>query len=125
MAEETTSGTASSGTAGDQASSGAAEQPTSGAAAGGVTPDSGTPVTGDGAESGAVPISAELPKEEETKPLPKPLKKVSGQSVIDPVNRIEGHLRIDMEVVDGVVKDAFHAAANLDTDVAAAFGWGD
>lgn len=32
---------------------------------------------------------------------------VSGQSVIDPVNRIEGHLRIDMEVEDGVVVDAW------------------
>ena len=32
---------------------------------------------------------------------------ISGQSIIDPVNRIEGHLRIDMEVVDGVVADAW------------------
>ena len=32
---------------------------------------------------------------------------VSGQSIIDPVNRIEGHLRIDMEVENGVVKDAW------------------
>lgn len=32
---------------------------------------------------------------------------VSGQSIIDPVNRIEGHLRIDMEVKNGVVSDAW------------------
>lgn len=36
--------------------------------------------------------------------------KVNGQSIIDPVNRIEGHLRIDMEVVDGVVADAWVTA---------------
>jgi len=44
----------------------------------------------------ATPISAELPT-----------KTVSGQSIIDPVCRIEGHLRIDMEVKDGVVVDAW------------------
>ncbi|MDR3136674.1 MAG: nickel-dependent hydrogenase large subunit [Coriobacteriales bacterium] len=32
---------------------------------------------------------------------------ISGQSVIDPVNRIEGHLRIDMQVENGVVADAW------------------
>jgi hydrogenase large subunit len=31
----------------------------------------------------------------------------TGSSVIDPVNRIEGHLRIDMEVTDGFVTDAW------------------
>jgi len=51
-----------------------------------------------------VPISAELEEEEAT---PGPTRIVSGQSVIDPVCRIEGHLRIDMEVVDGVVADAW------------------
>ena len=38
-----------------------------------------------------------------TVPLPTP----TGNSVIDPVNRIEGHLRIDMEVVNGKVEDAW------------------
>ena len=28
------------------------------------------------------------------------------KSIIDPVDRIEGHLRIEMEVTDGVVSDA-------------------
>jgi hydrogenase large subunit len=42
---------------------------------------------------GIIPISAELPKGD----------KPSGPSIIDPVNRIEGHLRIDMEVEDGFV----------------------
>ena len=32
------------------------------------------------------------------------------QSTIDPVTRIEGHLRIDMEVEDGQVKDAWVSA---------------
>lgn len=40
----------------------------------------------------AVPISAPL---------------VNGNSIIDPVNRIEGHLRIDMEVKNGVVDDVW------------------
>ena len=31
----------------------------------------------------------------------------SGASIIDPVNRIEGHLRIDMEVKDGYVEDVW------------------
>jgi hydrogenase large subunit len=44
-------------------------------------------------ETEAVPISAETP----SRALP------SGASIIDPVNRIEGHLRIDMEVEDGFV----------------------
>ena len=38
------------------------------------------------------------------------LKKVSGASIIDPVNRIEGHLRIDMEVENNVVTDAWITA---------------
>ena len=29
------------------------------------------------------------------------------KSIIDPVDRIEGHLRIEMEVTDGVVSDAW------------------
>lgn len=33
--------------------------------------------------------------------------KPNGQSIIDPVNRIEGHLRIDMEVKDGIVDDVW------------------
>ncbi|MCL2757293.1 MAG: nickel-dependent hydrogenase large subunit [Coriobacteriia bacterium] len=36
-------------------------------------------------------------------PVPTP----TGKSVIDPVNRIEGHLRIDMEVVNGKVDDVW------------------
>ena len=31
----------------------------------------------------------------------------SGASIIDPVNRIEGHLRIDMQVENGIVSDAW------------------
>ncbi|MDR1088686.1 MAG: nickel-dependent hydrogenase large subunit [Coriobacteriales bacterium] len=49
----------------------------------------------------AVPISADISA---TGPS---TKTISGQSIIDPVNRIEGHLRIDMEVVNGVVADAW------------------
>ena len=60
-------------------------------------------VTGGDVEP-VVPISAELEEEEvETGPT----RIVSGQAVIDPVSRIEGHLRIDMEVKDGVVVDAW------------------
>lgn len=33
--------------------------------------------------------------------------KVNGKSIIDPIDRIEGHLRIEMEVENGVVKDAW------------------
>ena len=29
------------------------------------------------------------------------------RSVIDPITRIEGHLRVEMEVTDGVVSDAW------------------
>ena len=35
------------------------------------------------------------------------VRKPNGASIIDPVNRIEGHLRIDMEVRDGIVADAW------------------
>jgi hydrogenase large subunit len=38
-----------------------------------------------------------------TTKLPTP----SGESIIDPVNRIEGHLKIDMEVVNGKVENAW------------------
>ena len=34
------------------------------------------------------------------------------RSVIDPVTRIEGHLRVEMEVENGVVSDAASAAWN-------------
>ena len=51
-----------------------------------------------------VPISEEI---EDDLITPGPTRTVSGQSVIDPVSRIEGHLRIDMEVKDGVVVDAW------------------
>ena len=33
------------------------------------------------------------------------------RSVIDPVTRIEGHLRVEMEVENGVVSDAWFPAA--------------
>ena len=56
--------------------------------------------TDDAATQTAVPISADVSTTAHTTT-------VSGQSVIDPVNRIEGHLRIDMEVKDGVVSDAW------------------
>lgn len=93
----------------DETTSGADETQSGSAAANNVQPDSGEVVTGEGATSGAKPIDAELDdatvgdEEEETKPTVK----VSGNSIIDPVNRIEGHLRIDMEVKDGVVADAW------------------
>jgi len=47
--------------------------------------------------------------DEETSETAVPIstKIVNGQSVIDPVSRIEGHLRIDMEVKDSVVVDAW------------------
>ncbi|MDR3052892.1 MAG: nickel-dependent hydrogenase large subunit [Coriobacteriales bacterium] len=48
--------------------------------------------------SAVVPISA---------PAPIGFAQVSGQSIIDPVNRIEGHLRIDMEVENNVVTGAW------------------
>ncbi|MDR2672944.1 MAG: nickel-dependent hydrogenase large subunit [Coriobacteriales bacterium] len=48
--------------------------------------------------TGVEPIAAKLPRTGST---------ISGQSVIDPVNRIEGHLRIDMQVENGVVADAW------------------
>ncbi|MDR0458977.1 MAG: nickel-dependent hydrogenase large subunit [Coriobacteriales bacterium] len=44
----------------------------------------------------AVPISAGAPG-----------RKPTGPSIIDPVNRIEGHLRIDMQVKDGFVEDVW------------------
>ncbi|MCL2882954.1 MAG: nickel-dependent hydrogenase large subunit [Coriobacteriia bacterium] len=47
-----------------------------------------------------MPISATVPSGN----------KPSGSSIIDPVNRIEGHLRIDMEVQDGFVTDAWASA---------------
>lgn len=56
-------------------------------------PETSAPVISD-----IVPINADLTT------------RVSGQSIIDPVSRIEGHLRIDMEVVDGVVADAWVSA---------------
>ncbi|MDR2036077.1 MAG: nickel-dependent hydrogenase large subunit, partial [Coriobacteriales bacterium] len=58
------------------------------------------PETGATEETGAETTGASLPG------VPT-AKTVSGQSIIDPVSRIEGHLRIDMEVVDGVVADAW------------------
>jgi hydrogenase large subunit len=47
------------------------------------------------APSLAVPISSSIGR------------RPSGASIIDPVNRIEGHLRIDMEVKDGYVEDVW------------------
>ena len=61
--------------------------------AAGVAPVEGAPV-GDGPQQ-AVPIAGETPS--------KPGRKPSGASIIDPVNRIEGHLRIDMVVENGFV----------------------
>jgi len=63
-----------------------------------VTPDGegAIPVGDPNAPSLAVPISAGIGG-----------RKPSGTSIIDPVNRIEGHLRIDMEVKDGFVEDVW------------------
>ena len=67
----------------------------------GTTENDVNPATADTAES-IVAISAEID------PVATgPVITVSGQSIIDPVNRIEGHLRIDMEVKNGVVADAW------------------
>ena len=32
------------------------------------------------------------------------------RSIIDPITRIEGHLRVEMEVDNGVVTDPWHGA---------------
>jgi hydrogenase large subunit len=67
-----------------------------------ITPDGeGAAAVGDpNAPQQAVPISGEAPAFIQTKGP-------SGASIIDPVNRIEGHLRIDMEVTDGIVSDVW------------------
>jgi len=57
--------------------------------------DNATPVGDTDAPSLALPISTTIGR------------KPSGASIIDPVNRIEGHLRIDMEVKDGFVEDVW------------------
>jgi len=53
--------------------------------------------TGEASAAGSTPVAISAPI----------FAKVNGQSIIDPVNRIEGHLRIDMEVKDNVVTDAW------------------
>ncbi|MDR1183960.1 MAG: nickel-dependent hydrogenase large subunit [Coriobacteriales bacterium] len=68
----------------------AAGEPTTGAAA------TGEPATG------ITPISGEAPTTTSRNQLVRG-NKPNGASIIDPVNRIEGHLRIDMEVTDGIV----------------------
>ena len=65
--------------------------------------DTETTTTGTTTES-VVPVSEEI---EDDLIAPGPTRTISGQSVIDPVCRIEGHLRVDMEVKDGVVADAW------------------
>jgi hydrogenase large subunit len=78
-----------------------------------VVPDGedATPITGinpDGSEAvAAVPTAAPVAATSKTTPPVRKPRNVSGQSIIDPVNRIEGHLRIDMEVANGVVQDAW------------------
>jgi hydrogenase large subunit len=68
-----------------------------------VTPDGeGAAAVGDSsAAQQAVPISAEAPNVITSKAP------VNGVSIIDPVNRIEGHLRIDMEVTNSRVSDVW------------------
>ncbi|HOP45293.1 MAG TPA: nickel-dependent hydrogenase large subunit, partial [Flavobacteriales bacterium] len=49
-----------------------------------------------------------------SKPQPAPVapvgKKYTGKVVVDPINRIEGHLRIEVEVENGVVKNAWSSS---------------
>ncbi|MDR3315127.1 MAG: nickel-dependent hydrogenase large subunit [Coriobacteriales bacterium] len=77
-----------------------------------VKPDGeGAAAVGDSdAASGAAATSAELPEAPEPVSGEAPavvLKRPSGVSIIDPVNRIEGHLRIDMEVENGKVANVW------------------
>ena len=52
-----------------------------------------------------VTIKDQAPKDQESPPSPPPAQE--GRMVIDPITRIEGHLRIETEVVDGSVKSAW------------------
>lgn len=58
-------------------------------------------------EAATANTEVETTAEEKNLISPPNFKKVSGASIIDPVNRIEGHLRIDMEVENNVVTDAW------------------
>jgi hydrogenase large subunit len=53
------------------------------------------------------PISAEIDPPKTARPA---ISGPNGPSIIDPVNRIEGHLRIDMEVTDGFVTKSWVSA---------------